>query len=199
MFLATLTLALAQNICGSVGHKSTVKYQAIPLRDDNDQFYLNSDSPSTCSGNVSSWRYCYYTPTDPDHSYQIPFAVYRKIDLMYRRISNVFVIDISGTSDVNNGFVCGMFSTPTAATIEIGDVIGTCISYEGQSSTLSLVGGINTTGPGKLLTTTENIACDNRKKKKKSRVRYKTPATVSPNSLTEIPSSILHLSAEICK
>ena len=193
----------AQTSCGTIGHSSEVPY----VRQDERLFYLNTDNPAACSGNVTSWRYCYYTP-DVDFnppSYQTPFAVYRNIDSVYQRVSDVFTLSVSSNEISRDGFACVTFPAEELTSIEEGDVIGTCVTnydnffpFLGNPPVRLFVVGqmspFNTLHTASL----SDIDCDNGRIFP-GRFRLQMPDSVPLTVLTERPSKILHISAEISK
>ena len=112
-------------------------------------FYLNTANPAPCTGNVTSWRVCYYGPNqDPEDeeffSYWATYAVYRKMgsgaDEYYEQVSQLFSavtatnnlarIDSTGTIDAairQQGFTCYDDSITAPLTVQAGDIIGACI------------------------------------------------------------------------
>ena len=64
-----------QDTCGPIGNSDVTA--ATPSRAR--RFYLNSADPAPCTGNITSWRVCYYGPDDVDDdrgTYWATYAVY---------------------------------------------------------------------------------------------------------------------------
>ena len=116
-------------------------------------FYLNTANPAPCTGNITSWRVCYYGPTSTSstgsrslRSYWATYAVYQKMgtgaDERYVRVSEVFKAVRGSTfarfregnvvdGSIDNGFRCYTDSIDTEAsasvTVQAGDVLGVCV------------------------------------------------------------------------
>ena len=66
----------AQDFCGVIGDDTQLQFQV----DATEMFYLDVDHPACCSGNIVSWRVCYYGPEDDDSKpYRVKYAVYRPV------------------------------------------------------------------------------------------------------------------------
>ena len=103
-------------------------------------FYLNTANPAPCTGNITSWRVCYYRPLFPlfqtfsirYYSYWATYAVYRKVEsgsnVQYQRVSETF----SATADnvIQGGFHCytdQLNSSEQSLTVQAGDILGACV------------------------------------------------------------------------
>ena len=74
-----LYLSSAQQKCyGSIGNN--IEMAATPSR--SQFFYLNTANPANCTGNITSWRVCYYGPDTVDvlGSYWATYAVYQRME-----------------------------------------------------------------------------------------------------------------------
>ena len=115
--------ALAQDICGPIGNSD----ESAVMRRQDHMFYLNIAHPAPCSGNITSWRVCYYGP-DSIHfsSYWATYAVYRRVNSdgsdHYEMISSMFRA-VRAT-----GLLAAIDSTGVIdGSIQAGDVIGACV------------------------------------------------------------------------
>lgn len=66
----------AQDICGLIGDVNDTQLEVDQI----EMFYLDSDHPARCSGNITSWRVCYYGPkamVKKSYAYHVKYAVYR--------------------------------------------------------------------------------------------------------------------------
>ena len=139
-------LTLAQDTCGSIGNSNEIALAADRSR----RFYLDTANPAPCTGNVTSWRVCYYGPNQQDidndefFSYWATYAVYRKmgsgVDEHYQQVSQLFSaviatnnlmqIDNNGTIDGvirQQGFICYDDSITAPLTVQAGDIVGACV------------------------------------------------------------------------
>ncbi len=138
-----LSSAQSEQTCGSIGNNNETAATASRAQ----IFYLDTDNPATCSGNISSWRVCYYGPDSIDNfgSYWATYAVYRRMGsgnrVRYERVSEMFraIRTISLYTDADpivdgeiarGGFNCYTDSIDVGnspLTIQAGDIIGACI------------------------------------------------------------------------
>ena len=140
---AVLKLAYSQTSdCGTIGNPFAGSQTALrrsgvssvqPLSQVSSAFFLDTSSTAMCSGNVTSWRYCYF-PTGEDYDTQprIQFAVYRlnQTGNSYFRVSPIYTasgLDIDSSTDCRT-----LQLGQNVAQVQTGDVIGACIF--GQSS-----------------------------------------------------------------
>ena len=138
---------MAQDNCGYIGNSNENRLSVETTR----LFYLNTANPAPCTGNITSWRVCYYGPgqneleDDDFFSYWATYAVYRRMgsggDESYERVSQLFSairatnnlvrIDFAGLTDGvirQQGFNCYDDSIPSSGlTVQAGDVLGACI------------------------------------------------------------------------
>ena len=142
----TFSTTFSQDTCGSIGNSNENALSAERGR----MFYLNTANPAPCTGNVTSWRVCYYGPNQQDidedelFSYWATYAVYRKMgsgaDEHYEQVSQLFSavtatnnlvrIDSTGTTDGvirRQGFTCYDDTITAPLTVQAGDVVGACV------------------------------------------------------------------------
>ena len=162
-----LCCAWAQDNCGSIGNSNESE-----LNDRSDRrFYLNTANPAPCTGNITSWRVCYYGPGDGFFTtnpfffrvYATIYAVYRRMGSgsseRYERVSEIFFAIVStrniAESDSvdapvqQNGFTCFDDSTDSPVMVQAGDIVGACVfrppdfSDDVSTRQLDVVGEIN--------------------------------------------------------
>ena len=143
--ITTFSTTLSQDTCGSIGNSNENTLSAERGR----MFYLNTANPAPCTGNVTSWRVCYYGPNqDLDEedrfSYWATYAVYRKMgsgaDEHYEQVSQLFSAvtatnnlarrDSTDTVDAvirQQGFTCYDDSITAPLTVQAGDIVGACV------------------------------------------------------------------------
>ena len=131
-----------QERCGSIGNSDETA--ATPSRDQ--LFYLDTANPATCSGNITSWRVCYYGPdtVNTSGSYWATYAVYQRMgsgnSVRYLRVSEMFrairTISEFTTNPIvdgeiaQGGFNCYVDSIDVGdspLTIQAGDILGACV------------------------------------------------------------------------
>ena len=136
-----LTSAQQEN-CGFIGNNNETA--AKPSRAQ--LFLLNTAHPAPCTGNVTSWRVCYYGPDSVNRagSYWATYAVYRRTGsgstTRYVRVSEIFrairtVAAFTITPDVDGEIAQGGFNCYTDSidvgdsplTIQDGDMLGACV------------------------------------------------------------------------
>ena len=109
-------------------------------------FYLDTNNSATCSGTVTSWRYCYFPPQseqDVDALPSVQFAVYRlnATSNSYVRVSRVYTA--FGVDDIDSTIDCRSLQLRRNqfTQVQAGDVIGACI-YQPSSNAkpLNVVG-----------------------------------------------------------
>ncbi len=106
LWYRSLTLTLSLESCGHIGDNSETRYSAY----DGDGFYLDVGNRACCSGNITSWRVCYYMPEGAElrdsDLYRVKYAVYRRRnDTDYIQVSNVtfnFTLGREGSSNIND-------------------------------------------------------------------------------------------------
>ena len=199
-------LAKVSATCGQIG--SSEESTLIPATEL--MFYLNTANPAPCSGNVTSWRVCYYGPTTVEFaSYWATYAVYRRMGSgngeHYQKVSGFYravratglltALDITRTVDgeiQESGYMCYddfIDDGDSPLTIQAGDVLGACIFDPVDETTfarfpLNIVGQIS----GQyLLGMGSTAACD----------RVGLPTSVPSDQLSIINSRRLHLYTNI--
>ena len=197
-----------QEGCGSIGKSDETAL--TPLRAQ--FFYLDTASPAPCTGNITSWRVCYYGPgsIDDSGSYWATYAVYRGMgtgdSVCYERVSSVFkairsVAGFTGSPIVDGeiiqgGFNCFSDDTDLPINVEAGDIVGACVFDPIDSRLpvitrfpLDVVGDAN----GELMSTPllqmSTSGCS----------LLSLPSTISANQLSILNSTRLHIYANISK
>ena len=202
-----------QESCGSIGSSNEVA--SAPSRAQ--LFYLNTANPAPCTGNITSWRVCYYGPDNVNGagSYWTTYAVYRSIgsgsNIRYVRVSEMFsairtIATFTITPGVDGeieqgGFNCytdsiGVGGSPL--TIQAGDILGACvfdpdgdIVFEDDDILIRLpldVVGETSGSEGSLLQMSTD-GCS----------RVEIPSDISANQLSTLNSRRLHIYANISK
>ncbi len=103
--------------------------------DDNDGLFINTGTPISCSGTVTAWRFCYYTPV---HEYNarpeklsITFAVFQRTShWTYAPIlSSIITITKITSVGQDEDFVCETveLAGDNQFFVHEGDVIGVCL------------------------------------------------------------------------
>ena len=191
---------LAQDTCGSIGNNTE---DQLSVRGD-ERFYLNIANPAPCTGNITSWRVCYYGPNNPNdvHSYWATYAVYRRMgsgeDEHYERVSEMFSA-VRAQCDVNvgdilDGVIRGGFNCYTdfidvgdsPLIVQAGDIIGACVFNPpgGERRQLDIVGGMD--GLGESLFE-DDLTC----------TVNEIPLSVQHSDLTRCDNRRLHIYANI--
>ena len=113
-----LCLASAQQErCGSIGESTELAGTASRAQ----MFYLDTANPASCTGNITSWRVCYYGPDSVNDrgSYWATYAVYRRTgsgnNNNYGRVSEVFratraISGLQGESNIDGEIIQGGFN-----------------------------------------------------------------------------------------
>ena len=141
-YLAFCVASAQQESCSPIGNKDETA--ATPSRDQG--FYLNTAYPAPCTGNITSWRVCYYGPNNVAElsSYWATYAVYRRMgsddDVRYERVSEMFratravsvYVRAPGVDGeiVEDDFICYVDSIDTGnspPTVQAGDILGACV------------------------------------------------------------------------
>ena len=98
-----ISLTFALESCGHIGdNRETQGYSAY----DGDGFYLDIGNRACCSGNITSWRVCYYMPDleelgDGD-LYRVKYAVYRRNGTDFIQVSNLTFNLTLGREELSN-------------------------------------------------------------------------------------------------
>ena len=193
-FIAVLQYASGQGICngtgGALGDNRYMQQKSARRRH---AFFLNVADPAICSGNINSFKYCYYSPEDSAPAYLFNFAVYRESGSnsgSYNNISPVFVVERSSsdvTIELGDGdfeTACVDFTVNDPVPVNIGDVLGACIfDPSGSTQQLDIVG--NDVTQSSTLLRDENNDCSS----------GSLSPTVTPPDM--IGNMLLHLYANI--
>ena len=202
-----------QESCGSIG--SNNEAASTPSRAQ--LFYLNTANPAPCTGNITSWRVCYYGPDNVNGagSYWTTYAVYRSMgsgsSIRYVRVSEMFrairtIATFTLTPGVDGeieqgGFNCYTDSIDVGAsplTIQAGDILGACvfdpdgdIVFEDGDILIRLPLDVvgEASGPEESLLQMSTDGCS----------RVEIPSDVSANQLSTLNSRRLHIYANISK
>lgn len=154
-------------------------------------FFLNVQDPAVCSGEIISFRYCYYHP-EPfiDEEYSSVFAVYRPRDisssLSYDVVSQTIKVTRNQTNDQVGKFTCSNVALTVPVNVQAGDVLGACVVSESSSNTFAQLNivGYNETSD-RYLMTADSSDCGN----------STVPLTI--NTLSRTDSLVLHIYADI--
>ena len=133
-----------QERCGSIGND--LNEMAATLSGSPQFFYLNTANPANCTGNITSWRVCYYGPDTVDvrGSYCATYAIYWRMgsgnSISYVNVSKMFraIRTVSNFTDnpivdgeiARGGFNCYTDSLDVGEsplTIQAGDIVGACV------------------------------------------------------------------------
>ena len=173
------------------------------------RFYLNTANPAPCTGNITSWRVCYYGPGDSTsllflRSYLSVYAVYRRMgsgsNERYIRVSEMFTatvvtpaVALGGTADAvvqQNEFTCFDDFTDSTVMVQTGDIVGACVfrppdfDENVSSRQLDVVGETN----GESLEEMSDVSgCD----------RDAIPSNIQTSDLSTRNSRRLHIYANI--
>ena len=196
--------ALSQDTCGYIGNTNETEVTPSRAR----MLYLDTENPATCSGEVTSFRVCYYAPENLANLtsfryYWALYAVYRKMNISDR--SN---IDIEGyvkvseqvsairllhelSVDVVANFTCynDTLNKDSNVTIQEGDILGACV-FQPADSTLRWQLDVAGEVSGHSLMQIDAIGCS----------EISIPSMIPEvNELTMIASRKLHIHASIGK
>ena len=111
-------------------------------------FYLGFARPASCSGIINYFSYCYYRPEVAAQAYVFTFAIYREsssVNGVYDNVSSVFIAERTSsdvTTDLVSGnFACVNLTVNDPVPVNVGDVLGACISDPpGNVRQLDIVG-----------------------------------------------------------
>ena len=134
--------SVQQEQCGSIGNSDETAGTVSRVQ----MFYLDTANPANCTGNVTSWRVCYYGPDSVNNggSYWATYAVYRRTSsggVRYMRVSEMFrairTIEnfVSASPIVDGEIVQGGFNCyddsidvgDSPLTVQAGDSLGACV------------------------------------------------------------------------
>ena len=118
-----------------------------------ERIFMNFEAPSQCTGNVTSWRFCYYRNVDDDFDEISDSRDFEAIFLIYRResIASDNYMTVAGSvrekalqwSVVQSSrFTCmdEVLSSEEYFEIQQNDIVGACIKDVRGASPLLLVG-----------------------------------------------------------
>ena len=138
-----MSSALQEPQYGSIGNNNET--EATPSRAE--LFYLDTANPADCTGNITSWRVCYYGPDNIESfgSYWATYAVYRRMgsgsSVRYVRVSEMFrairtvagfirlaaIVDGEITRGDFNCYNDSIDIGDSPFTVESGDILGACV------------------------------------------------------------------------
>ena len=137
-----MSSALQELQYGSIGNNNETA--ATPSRAQ--LFYLDTANPANCTGNITSWRVCYYGPDNIESfgSYWATYAVYQRMEsgssVRYVRVSEMFrairtiarftiaaIVDGKITQGGFNCFDDSIDIGNSPFTVESGDILGVCV------------------------------------------------------------------------
>ena len=195
----------AEDFCGHIGDLNKAKYAA----NKNERFYLDKDNPACCTGNITSWRVCYYSPSSQsDKQYTVKYAVYRRngSGTGYLQVSNINFDTTLTFRPRNNDrrkrhhdrqseyqtLNCHDESLTTPFTVHAGDVIGACVFNPsgGDKKQLNIVS--NVAGNSHNLRLYMARSCRNGDS-------LNFPSVIMTSELSAVNSMRLHISANISK
>ena len=129
-----------QEQCGSIGNSDETAATASRTQ----MFYLDTANAAACTGNITSWRVCYYGPDSVNNrgNYWATYAVYRMMgsgdSVRYIRVSGMFsavrtiaiFVSVDPVADgeiTEGGFNCYDDAIDSPLTIQAGDILGACV------------------------------------------------------------------------
>ena len=202
------SISAQQERCGSIGNSSETAVTPTRAK----LFYLDTANPANCTGNITSWRVCYYGPESIDNlgSYWATYAIYRRIgsgdSVRYERVSGVFrairaVAKFTTDPIVDGEIVQGGFNCfddfidahDSPVTIQAGDILGTCVFDPNDlflaitRLSLDVVGEVS--GESTPLLQMGTTGC----------FLNAIPSNISANQLSTLNSTRLHIHANIGK
>ena len=183
--------ACAQLQCGAVGHDVQASQSMLT----NLRFYLNTQNPAPCSGNVTTWEYCYYQPDVTAREYWASFGIYKLVESNYQLASDKFRIIIPNNEIGSSSFTCRTFTTPSVTTIQQGDVVGACVHDVSRSNDARAP--INLAGRSTADYSLLEVPVNGMDGTCNDGFDVAVPGSVSTDDLRDSPSTILHLYALI--
>ena len=194
-----------QEQCGSIGNSDETAATASRAQ----MFYLDTANAAPCTGNITSWRVCYYGPSSVNSfgSYWASYAVYRRTgsgnSIRYGCVSEMFRAIRTTSALIGNpivdgeieqgGFNCYTDSVDVGSsplTVQAGDILGACVfdpsnSFSINRLPLDVVGEAS---DGTLLQM-GTAGCS----------REEIPSDIPQNQLSSVNSRRLHIYAIIGK
>lgn len=198
------TLVSAQDTC-HFGNSNVSEVGEIREQ----RFYLDVNNPAPCTGNITSWRVCYYGPEEvvDDGSYWATYAIYRRIRStaesadLFERVSEMFsairtaerfvrIPTVDGEI-VEGGFNCYEDTRDAGDSqlmVQAGDILGACVFDPSETigvtrRQLDIVGEAS----GESLLEMSSDGCS----------RDTLPMSIPMNALSTVESRRLHLNAQI--
>ena len=159
------------------------------------RFYLNTQNPAPCSGNVTTWEYCYYSPSTEGDEYWASFGIYKLVESNYQLVSDKFLIIIRNDEIGSSSFTCRTFTTPSVTTIQQGEVVGACVHDVIRSSDARAA--INLAGRNTADYSLLEVQVNERDGTCNDGNNVAVPGSVSTDDLSDSLSTILHLYAQI--
>lgn len=117
-----------------------------------ERIFLNFEAPSQCRGNVTSWRFCFYEPTDDDYDnnddFGAKFIIYRKespTSSNYLPVPGSIREKIIDYRDIRSSFGCmeEILGQDDEFEIQENDVLAACIWDKSSVNPLYLLGRNN--------------------------------------------------------
>ena len=181
---------------------SSIGVVGFPFSQVDDHFlYLNTGGPADCSGDITSFTYCYYSPPTNlhgnDESYRTNLGVYRPRteggSTVYDLVSRVLTVERSQAqvdselnwdgNEYSSGSTCPNVNLTEPVTVNAGDVLGACVRQSSNNvNQLDIVGRAFSS-----LVRTDTTGCTD---------------TELPQSVTSVETAsfrVLHLHATICE
>ena len=178
-------------------------------------FYLDTANPAPCTGNVTSWRVCYYGPDSVNNrgTYWATYVVYQRTrsgnSVRYGRVSEMFrairAISVFTTAPIvdgeiaQGGFNCYTDSIDVGSsplTIQAGDILGVCVfdpeddrNFLGSISVARLPLDVVGEASGGTLLQMDTSGCS----------RTDIPSDIPASQLSTINSRRLHIYANVGK
>ena len=159
------------------------------------RFYLNTLNPAPCSGNVTTWEYCYYSPDVIAREYWASFGIYKLVESNYQLASAKFRIIIPNNEIGSSSFTCRTFTTPSVTTIQQGDVVGACVHDVIRS--IDARAAIHLAGRSTADYSLLEVQVNERDGTCNDGFDVAVPGSVSTDDLSDSLSTILHLYAQI--
>ena len=206
----------AEEICGHIIGDNDETEDAIKK----DRFYLDKNNPLCCTGNITSWRVCYYGPNNSNNMklYTVKYAVCRLIDGTqdyYAQVSNLtFNTTLRGKQSksqqyaeiIRGGFNCYNESVDLPFAVELGDIIGACVvdpTGQGMLHQLDVVSDTEDLEPGvpqlHIYMHRSSPSNQNIDYEKACKMNMTLPATIEFNNQFSSVPRRLHLNAKISK
>ncbi len=119
------------------------------------RYYMNFNRPALCNGRITSWEYCYYYSFNQEvrgnnNDFSARFFVYRRINSdsqLYKQVPGSALTVILKAEQVQT-VACARVDLNSAQQfqVEVNDIIGACIIFNGTINPLYSVGEYETGG-----------------------------------------------------